>query len=179
MRSFAFLLVATVGIVCLYLFATGAVTGISGSPFLSVERALAPFEHMTPLSGILLGGASAAFLLSLALTSASRSGKSAFRPAVAWGQAVQAAFLFDVIIVGGVLLFLFLAVLGWYPKEEPSASLMGALYLVGAMEAALGTLLAITLFFLRKPIFLFASTVVAHVAEVGLLSVLFFLGSTG
>jgi hypothetical protein len=179
MRSYVFLLVAAAGIVCLYLFATGAGTEAPGSQALSLERALAPFEHMTPASRLLLGGAGVAFLLALALGSSSSRGSFLRPPSVAWGEAVQAAFLFDVVIVGAVLLFFFLAALGVYPREEPSFSVMGALYVVGVLEAALGTLLAITLFFLRKPIFLFTSTVVAHVAEVGLLSVLFFLGSTG
>ena len=161
-----------IAILCVYLFACGIVVdgeGLEAVP----DRAAAPFRDMTPLSAGVLGTAIIALTLALVVPGEFSTPRSRD----AWARILQVALLLDIALVGGVLVLLMLPQLGWYPSFAPSAPALGALYLAGMLEAAVGTVLILVLCFFDKSRLIFASTVLVHVAELGLLGWIFFLGT--
>ena len=160
-------------ILCVYLFACGIAVSDGEGLDVVTDRAAAPFREMTPLSAAVLGTAIIALTLALVLP----RDFSTPRSRDAWARILQLALLLDIALVGGVIFLLMLPQLGWYPSFAPSPPALGALYLAGMLEAAVGTVIVLVLCFFEKSRLIFASTVLVHVAELGLLGWIFFLGT--
>jgi hypothetical protein len=175
--SFIAKLFVTCGVVCIYLFATGATVGegLKGVSF--VERALAPFRQMTLVSGMLLSTSVVAFFLAVAFRQ-KEHGPARDRDGVSWDTLLQIAFTTNVALVAAVLLLLFVSVTGYLPGPPPGPATTGALFLIAVAEAILGTMLGIALLFMRRSSIHYVSSVLIHAAEVGILAVVFFLGSS-
>jgi hypothetical protein len=175
--SFIAKLFVTCGVVCIYLFATGAAVeeGLKGVSF--VERALAPFRQMTLVSGMLLSTSAVAFFLAVAFRERGQ-GTTRGREGVSWDTLLQIAFTTNVALVAAVLLLLFVSVTGYLPGPPPGPTTTGALFLIAVAEVILGTMIAIALLFMKRSALHYVSSVLIHVVEVAILAVVFFLGSS-
>ena len=175
MRRFASPFFAAIGVVCVYLFATGVILERPSVRWDLLDRALAPFRSLTLTSGIVLATAAVAFILAFSLRTRV-SWESGQVQEISWSRVFQVAFLSEVVLVAAILLLLFLAGSGCLPGTQPAVHTLGALYVVAIAEAALGTLLAVGLLFVRRSTFLYLSTVAIHAVELCLIGVVFFLG---
>lgn len=176
MRSFISFLLTVLGAACLYLFAVAPRPG-DGGPEALLERASKPFQAWTPFTGGCLAAAAAALVIAQGLRRGPFRLEPHSRGKAVWGRAFQCALLCDVALVAVIIFLLLLPATGWLKSFQPAPAALGALFLAGLLEAAVGTVLVIGLFFLEKKKLLFVSTVLAHVVELGLLGLIFSLGS--
>jgi len=179
MRSTFSTVLFCVAAVSIYLFATGATYPPwrwGETEFL--ERILAPFQVFSFFSGALVLTGVAAFLLSLICFECEDKYVSDATAKRSWSTAGEVAFVLNVGLVGALLGIL------WF--RMPAANAMGSasdgqefgmLFGTGLLEAVLGTVLAVVLFFLAKRRALYFSLLVAHVAEVITLGTIFFFGT--
>ena len=162
-------------VVCIYLFATGAEVPQGGEPLPTlVGYALRPFRQLNLVSLILLATATVALFLALVL---SRTSGLDYRKERSWGRVLQLALVADVTLVAAVIALLLLPSFGWPPDFSLSASATGALFMAGLLEAALGSCIVLALLAVPKSKAVFFSSVLVHVAEIGLLGAVFYLGT--
>jgi hypothetical protein len=174
-RAFVCPLLTLFAVVCIYLFATGAEVPQDGEPLRTLLGfALRPFRALNMFSVVLLGSATVALFLSLVL---SRTSGLDYHKERSWGRILQLALVADVTLVAAVILILFLPTLGWPADFALSTSTMGALYVAGILEAALGSSIILALLAVPKSRGVYLSSVVVHVVEIGLLGAIFYLGT--
>jgi hypothetical protein len=179
MRSHARAFFLVLGILGVYLFAAQAVSlpaawgGETDSRLL--DEALVPFQNLTPVSALVLSGALVCLLLPATFAGPGTVSRVAAR--VSWGKVLEAVFALNAVLVAVILGFLwFFTQSNIYLSDELATQTLGALFAAGLLECLIGTVLALTLVFLRKRKGLYFSTLVVHVAEVALLTVTFVLG---
>jgi hypothetical protein len=168
-------LLTVLAVVCIYLFATGAEVPPEGAPLSTlIGNALRPFQQLTLFSAILLGTATVALFLALVL---SRTSGLDYRSEQSWGRVLQLALVADVTLVGAVIVLLFLPAFGWPQDFTLSVTTAGALFMAGLLEAALGSCIVLALLAVPKSRPVFVSSVLVHLAEIGLLGAVFYLGT--
>jgi hypothetical protein len=174
MSRFFPVIFSTFGVVCVYLFATGVTVEQDLTHSGLAERIMAPFRDFSASSAVLLVTAVVAFFLALAFRI--RSGVYSNQNETTWGRVLQAAFSSAVAIVAAVILVLFLSATGWLPGMSSGNTALGALFFIGILETALATVLAVTLLFCKKSAVHYVSTLVIHVIELVILSLVFWSG---
>jgi hypothetical protein len=95
-----------------------------------------------------------------------------------WGRALEIAFLLDVILVGGLLAFLWVLSTSTISADDAfQVQTVGSLFAALLLEAALGSLMAVMLLFVEKTRALYCSTLTLHVAEVAILVLIYVTGT--
>jgi hypothetical protein len=156
--------------VLLFLVGSGGFTSSTPSANAPVDPwgvSLGPLWKLDPVGASLLVTAIICIVLSLALPiwRLTSSLRREISPRVRWSSVLTVSFLINVLLGAFLLLVL---TFSWH--HGASYDTVGHVLFLELLVFAIGSLLAFALFWLEKPVVLFASTFFVHLAEVGALT---------
>ena len=162
----------SLALLVVYAFACGALVqqGTIGEAYWHsfFAHLLAPLNGLHPASGAVL--VAGAFLFGAGLAIAPKAGRGEYGSP--WPSLILAAFVVDALAVCATVAFIFAG-----PRYSLKPAELGALYAAGVFEAALGTVLATSLFFMRRPRLVYLPALGLLLAGIGVLGAMFWLGN--
>ncbi len=157
----------TVGLLAVYAFACGALDQGGGDGKL-LARLAAPLQALTPFAASVLVGGLFLFAAGVAIEPSPGRGPRGPRPF--WTPLLLAAFVVYSLAVCGVVAFIL-------ASPRLSGPELGAFYAAGVLEAMLASVLAVVLYFLRRPRLVYLPTLGLLFAGIAALGAMFWLGN--
>lgn len=164
------------GLAVIYLFACGALNlspGEEGYLRRFVAACHQPFMGLTPLAGTCIGVVFLVLVATLVIPS-SRSLDATGRLNLSWPAVVVVALWVNALAVVGMTASLFVS-----GSSASDPITIGTIYMSAVFEACVGAVLAVTVFFLKRPLKTFLPALGIFIVGVAALGTIFWFGYSG
>lgn len=173
MRVLLTIFFTVLGVFLTYFFMVSAAGRVPSDAALAVKLA-APFKELDSMSLLCLEAAFASYLMAAFFKLSTKTHST--HPQHIRSRIYEIAFVTNVLLVAGVLAVFAAFASGWVLVDDMTTITLGALLGVALLEALIGIALAIVLATRSRSRKLYYSVLSAHLAEVGLLGAILFIG---